>query len=168
MLIAFSGLPGTGKTTIARRLAYRIRAAYLRIDTIEDALARSALAIAPAQDTGYVAACAVALDNLANGLPVVADSVNPIPLTRNAFRALAESSGASFLDVEIVCSDVREHRRRVEARRAGGGRPHPTWEDVERRHYAPWDRERVVVDTGRLGVTEAVSLNASQVEAVKL
>ncbi len=42
MLIVFSGLPGTGKTTIAQAVVRRCGAVYLRIDTIEQAL-RTAL-----------------------------------------------------------------------------------------------------------------------------
>lgn len=38
MLIIFSGLPGSGKSTIARALAQRLGAVYLRIDTIEQAI----------------------------------------------------------------------------------------------------------------------------------
>lgn len=38
MLIIFSGLPGCGKSTIARALAKRLGAVYLRIDTIEQAI----------------------------------------------------------------------------------------------------------------------------------
>ncbi|EEQ16447.1 Uncharacterised protein [Yersinia frederiksenii] len=38
MLIIFSGLPGTGKSTIAHLLAERLKAVYLRIDTIEQAI----------------------------------------------------------------------------------------------------------------------------------
>ncbi len=38
MLVIFGGLPGTGKTTIARRLAERCHATYIRIDTIEMAI----------------------------------------------------------------------------------------------------------------------------------
>src|SRR2546428_383735 len=39
MLIVLSGLPGTGKTTIAREVARAIAAVYLRIDSIEQVMA---------------------------------------------------------------------------------------------------------------------------------
>lgn len=38
MLIVFGGLPGTGKSTIARALARALRATYLRVDVIEQAI----------------------------------------------------------------------------------------------------------------------------------
>ena len=41
MLIVFSGLPGVGKTGIARELARTIGAVHLRIDSIEQALRRA-------------------------------------------------------------------------------------------------------------------------------
>ena len=37
-LVVFSGLPGTGKTTVAKALAATLGAVYLRIDTIEQAM----------------------------------------------------------------------------------------------------------------------------------
>jgi predicted kinase len=37
-LIVFGGLPGTGKTTLARAIAEERSATYLRVDTIEQAL----------------------------------------------------------------------------------------------------------------------------------
>jgi predicted kinase len=45
MLIVFSGLPGVGKTTIARELACSLAAVYLRIDSIEQALRQAGLAV---------------------------------------------------------------------------------------------------------------------------
>jgi predicted kinase len=38
MLIILSGLPGAGKTTIARELARELAAVYLRTDSIEQAI----------------------------------------------------------------------------------------------------------------------------------
>jgi len=148
VLIALSGLPGTGKTTVARHLAAMIGAVHLRVDTIEAALARSALAIGPAEDAGYLAAHGVARDNLRVGLSVVADSVNPLPVTRRGWREVAAAVEARMLDVEIVCSDPVAHRRRVEERMPDlAGLGLPSWERVQRRDYRPWDRSVFRVDT---------------------
>ena len=38
MLIIFGGLPGTGKTTLSKEIAKHFKAAYLRVDTIEQTL----------------------------------------------------------------------------------------------------------------------------------
>src|SRR5262245_46007311 len=51
MLIIFGGLPGTGKTTIARELAHRTGAVLVRVDSIEHAV-RDALAVTDLRDIG--------------------------------------------------------------------------------------------------------------------
>ena len=40
-LIAFGGLPGTGKTVIAREVVREVNAVYVRIDSIEQAIRAS-------------------------------------------------------------------------------------------------------------------------------
>lgn len=119
MLIVFGGLPGVGKTTIARDLARRMGAVFLRIDSIESALRESGRLAAGVEDAGYRAACAVAEDNLRGGRIVIADCVNPLRLTRDAWRAVAARAAAGILEVEVVCSDTAEHpppRRRARYR----------------------------------------------------
>src|SRR5262249_12106203 len=89
MLIVFGGLPATGKSTLARALAQERQAVYLRIDTIEQALRSAELMGEDVGPAGYVIACALAEANLRLGLTVVADAVNPLALTRNAWRRVA-------------------------------------------------------------------------------
>src|ERR1700677_3133742 len=115
MLIVLAGLPGAGKSTIARTLAREIGAIWLRIDSIEQAIRASGVAQS-LDDAGYRVGYAVAEDNLRLGLIVIADSVNPWMLTRNAWRDAGLRAGARVVEIEIVCSDGQEHRRRVETR----------------------------------------------------
>src|SRR5882757_5163068 len=107
MLIILGGLPGSGKTTIARELARQLGAVYLRIDSVEQAL-RDALAVARLDDVGYRVGYAVAEDNLRLGRTVVADCVNPIPLTRDAWVGVAVRARVGALEVEVMCSDTDE------------------------------------------------------------
>lgn len=153
MLIAFSGLPGVGKTTVAREAAARLGAVYLRIDSIEQAL-RDAGAVGEGEDmgpAGYVVAYRLAADNLALGRTVVADSVNPIALTRDAYLAVAREAGVPLVEVELVCSDRRLHRERLEARTTDlpGAAP-VSWEAVLARRVDPWVRPRLLIDTALL------------------
>src|SRR5260370_31363497 len=89
MLIALAGLPGTGKTSIARELAKQLRATYLRVDTIEQALRSSGTLATDITAEGYVVAYRVAEENLSLGHTVIADSVNPIEITRDAWLGVA-------------------------------------------------------------------------------
>ncbi|HEX7867530.1 MAG TPA: AAA family ATPase [Variovorax sp.] len=159
MLIVLGGLPGTGKTTIARELVAHLGAAYLRIDTIEQAL-RSAGALAgDVGPAGYVVAYELARSNLSLGQAVVADCVNPLPVTREAWRGVAADASSRIVEVEIICSDVAEHRRRVEQRSIDvPGLVPPTWAAVQQHDYAPWSTQRLVIDTASVSAREAARL----------
>ena len=110
MLIVFGGLPGTGKTTIARELARELGAVYLRIDSIEQAIRDSVTVNRSLDDAGYRVGYGVAGDNLGLGRTVIADSVNPLAVTRNAWVEVANRARASVMEIEVICSDVDEHR----------------------------------------------------------
>ena len=157
MLIIFGGLPGTGKTMIAKELACQIGAVYLRIDSIEKAMCDSGAVSQPLNDTGYRVAYVIAEDNLRLGRTVIADSVNPIRLTRDAWIGVAHLAQVGAAEVEVICSDPQQHRQRVETRPADiGGLRLPTWEEVVSREYEPWERKHIVIDTTGRSVAESV------------
>lgn len=163
MLIIFGGLPGTGKTTIARALAKRLGAVYLRIDSIEHGIDQSGVIPGDMGPAGYMAAYGAAADNLALGHTVIADSVNPIEITRADWRGVAQKSGTPFMEVEIVCSDSTEHRSRVETRKADiAGFTLPTWEKVENREYEEWASPALVLDTAKLTAAQCVDAIANK------
>jgi len=159
MLIIFGGLPATGKTMIARELARQIGAVYLRIDSIEQAMRDSGAVTQPLNDAGYRVGYALAEDNLRLGRTVVADSVNPLSLTRDAWVEAAKRAGVSALEIEVKCSDPSEHRRRVEARTTDiSGLRLPSWDEVVSREYHPWNHEHLVIDTADCTVDKSVSM----------
>lgn len=146
-LVIFSGLSGSGKSTLAARLASHTGATWLRIDTIEQAL-RELCGMTEIDGRGYALAGRIAEENLRLGHWVIADSVNPWQLTRDAWNGVAEGAGARFINVEIVCSDRREHRQRVEQRVSSvPGLTLPSWSEVAARDYHPWLGERLVLET---------------------
>lgn len=168
MLIVLGGLPATGKTTIAQALAAELGAVHVRIDSIEQALRDAAAASRGSglaghwgrslDDAGYRIGYAVAEDNLRLGRTVIADSVNPIPITREAWRGVAARAGVPVLEVEVICSDAERHRRRVDTRASDiPGLELPTWAEVLARDYRPWSSPRLVIDTARHAVDECVA-----------
>jgi predicted kinase len=172
MLIVFGGLPGTGKTSIARALAQKLAALHLRVDTIEQALRSCEVLKTDVGPAGYFIAYRLAEDNLRIGNIVVADSVNPLQVTRDAWLSVAEQASTKAVEIELVCSDQAEHRRRVETRQSDiDGLKLPTWHDVIERKYENWNRPHIVIDTAAKTVGEIVTALLAQLgfaESLKL
>jgi predicted kinase len=102
LLVVFAGLPGSGKSVLARGVADAIGATYLRIDTIESAIV-SALMTYRDNPVGYVVAGQVAADQLVAGRDVVADAVNGVAAARAGWVTLAAGTGAALRFVEVRC-----------------------------------------------------------------
>lgn len=156
MLIILSGLPGSGKTTLAKTLATHLKAIHLRIDTIEQTIKDNHPEITDIKGTGYHIAYAIAKDNLTLGQTVIADSVNPIEITRTAWRNIATETNTPYIEVEITCSDKTEHQHRVESRTSDiKNLTPPTWQDVLDRDYEPWKTPNITIDTAKKTIEAA-------------
>lgn len=147
VLYIFSGLPGTGKTTLAKNIAQKLDAVYFRLDTIEQGLRD--LCNFPVQGEGYRLAYRIIKDNLEIGNNVVVDSCNPLRLTRHEYENTAEECNSRYVNIEIICSNKMEHQRRIETRESDiDNFELPSWEDVVKRHYDSWgDTGRIIIDT---------------------
>lgn len=157
MLIIFGGLPGTAKTTIARELARQIGAIHLRIDAIEQAIRDCSSDVVGLDEAGYRVAYAVAEDNLRVGRTVVADSVNPLEIVHDAWLEVGRRAQAITMEIEVICSDSREHGAGLETRKPDiFGLRRPSWEQVISREYHPWDREHIVIDTANRSLEQNI------------
>lgn len=166
VLVVIGGLPATGKTTIARIVARALNAAYLRIDTIESAILRSeGRSELLRGDEGYAVGYAVTADQLDLGRDVVAECVNPLGITRDAWRDTGLRSGAQVVEVELVCSDKREHRRRLQNRTLDiDDLKNPTWQQVLDRECEPWSRDHLIVDTSVIPPEDAAQMILTAVD----
>lgn len=147
-LVVFAGLPGAGKSTLARLLAENLPAVWLRVDTIEASVLKAG--IPRSFETGlaaYLVARDIAREHLRLRRDVVIDAVNGVEPARAMWRQLAEECETERFVIEVKCSDPAEHRRRVESRNlATPPLPSPTWEEVLQREYEAWNEPILTVD----------------------
>ena len=149
-LVVMSGLPASGKSTVAEGLSRHFSMPVFSVDPIEAAMWRGGLARDQTGIAAYEVAIALAGEQLRLGHSVIVDAVNPVEAPRAAWRDLAARHRAQLKIIECVCADEAIHRRRVEARRRNiAGMPELRWERVlERRaEYEPWRDVRLVLDT---------------------
>ncbi|MDR0968277.1 MAG: AAA family ATPase [Holosporaceae bacterium] len=169
MLIILSGLSGVGKTSIARALAKKLSAVYLRIDSIEQSLVDTkTVERQNLDDRGYRVAYSVASDNLKVGLTVISDSANPIELTRDTWRNVAIQANSPYVEIELVCSNKEEHKKRIETRKSDiPNLIEPTWSEVQNRTYEAWSREHIVIDTSKFSINESAAMIYSYIVNVR-
>jgi predicted kinase len=153
-LFIFSGLPATGKSTLAKLLAKETNSVYLRIDTIEQAIRE--LCSFNVQGEGYRLSYRIAEENLKLGKNVVSDSCNPWQLTRNEWEEVATKSGADFINIEVICSNIKEHKNRILTRNNEvEGLKLPTWEQIKNRDYHLWKKKVLKIDTANKTVEKS-------------
>ena len=168
VLVVVGGLPATGKSTIASVVARRTKTPYLRVDRIEQTIVAWSALEQPLGPVGYALAYELAREQLQLGLDVIAECVNPIALTRDAWLDTAAAAGAAIVEIELVCSDEAEHRRRVATRTSDvQGQSKPTWSQITDREYERWSRPHLVVDSAMTSVEDAARLIAASMVSAR-
>ena len=156
ILYIFSGLPGSGKTTLAKNLSKILKAVYIRIDTIEQGIRD--LFNFNVQGEGYRLAYKIIADNLIIGNNVVVDSCNPIKFTRNEYENIAIENNCKYKNIEIICSNKIEHKIRIDTRENDiKNLKLPTWEEVEKRDYEEWDKDHIIIDTSNRNIEDCIN-----------
>lgn len=133
-LIVFSGLPGTGKSTLAEAAGRAFGWPVFTKDRLEAPLWRSGLTRELGSGwAAYELLTTLAEQQLQLDQSAVLDSVAGRAGLRRQWRQLAERYSASFRIVECVCSDESLHRARLVGRQRGIlGWYELDWAEVER------------------------------------
>ncbi len=152
MLIILTGLPGTGKSTVARALARELGAAVLSTDTIR-AEKRGRPGFSRAEKGGvYERLFARAERGLRDGRSLVLDGTFYLRRLREAGAAVGRRAGVPVFVVEVI-SPVAVVKRRMERRSRRTRGPRPAGFEVHgfiRRSYEPVRSRHFTVDTTHL------------------
>jgi hypothetical protein len=142
MLVVFGGLPGTGRTTFAREVARR-----------QDAIgetARDTIAAAAPDTVGGAAQDAIseaARDTIAGAV-------------RDAVGGATRPAAGDATQIAIS-----ETTRAAPGDAATAGLVPPTWDEVLKRHYVPWNEDHWVIDTALSTADEAVAAICARMSA---
>lgn len=146
-LIIFSGLPGTGKSTLARWLSSEMAIPLLRIDDIAELHGDEKFA----DEQGFWMRMIDLLirqveGQINQGRSVIVDSVF-MGDDRAAIRRTARKSAIDFYALHTFCSDEDLWRSRVEQRIRNHPQDNPaTWEQIirQREDFRRWDQSHAL------------------------
>ena len=151
--IIFSGVPGTGKSTLAEAIGKKFGISVFAKDWLEATLLRCGLQSTQTDQTlgfaGYELLTILAQRQLMLGQSVILDSVAASQNIRHTWKELASQYQAHLYVIECVCSEPSVHRARLKERRRNiPGWHELEWSEVERvqGYYLPWEGEHLVLD----------------------
>jgi hypothetical protein len=72
-----------------------------------------------------------------------------------------------IIEVEVICSDPAEHKRRIESRVDDIAGTPLTWKQVIEREYEAWDQPRIVIDTANYSVDTALTALLGQIRSMR-
>ena len=149
-LIVFSGLPGTGKSTLAESVGKELHVPVFAKDWLEaNLLMVPTINEKPLGFASYDLLTTLAERQLMLGQSVILDSVASTETIRDTWRQMSKRYSANWRVIECVCSDEAIHRARLGMRKRNiPGWHELAWADVEKvkQYYAIWEDEHLILD----------------------
>ena len=160
-LVVLSGLPGSGKSHLAREIAARYPLAVLASDALRRALVKRPTYSQQESTRLFAAIHALVEDLLRRGISALVDATNLKEAHRQPLYEIAERTRARLLVVEVQAHD-EVIRQRLASRRAGGNPVDLSEATIEvyemmREEAEPITRTHVVVDTASGDISAAVA-----------
>jgi len=165
-LVVLSGLPGSGKSHLAREIAARYSLAVLASDALRRTLVKRPTYSPKESARLFAAVHALLEDLLRGGVPVLLDATNLKETHRRPLYEIAERTGARLLLVDVRAGEgvVRQRLNARRARENPADRSEATIEVYEmmRQEAEPIERPHFVVDTAVDDLTPAVDSIVSE------
>jgi len=160
MLVLITGLPATGKSTIARNLAKRLRGVLLSTDRIRRQLLKEPRYTREEKELIYRVMFLISEYLLRSGITVILDGTFYLRSLRKQVYAAASKTKSRLVVVECVCPDrviKRRMIRRSRRRRSLSDADYEVYKKLKAQ-YQPIRRNHIIVDT-----TKRLSQNLDEI-----
>lgn len=158
MLLLFSGLPATGKTTLAKKVAKKINAEILRTDVIRKEIIREPKYTDEEKEAVYKEMFSRAEKMISSGKTVILDANFYKEGQRTEAKKIAGRTGAKFFLIEVTCPEEKIRGRmkiRKKAEDASDAKEMEIYYKIKR-VWEPITEPHIVVDTSKQGKVKAV------------
>lgn len=158
MLLVFSGLPATGKTTLAKKVARKINAEVLRTDAIRKEIIREPKYTEEEKELVYREMFSRAEKLISSGKNVILDANFYRQSQRDETRKIAGRTGTKFFLIEAICPEDKI-RGRMKLRKKSGDESDAKKMEIYykiKRAWEPISGPHIVVDTSERGAMRKV------------